>query len=126
MAAPNIVDVTSILGKSAGGALADTSATVILNNAASSNKVLKGNVIRITNVDGTNNAEITVAYHDQDDGAGNARRLGSTVVVPADSAIDIINKNSAFYLEEDRSVVATASAGGDLEWFVSYEEIDDA
>ena len=41
MAAPNIVNVTSILGKTAVVDLTTTSATAIISNAASSGKVFK-------------------------------------------------------------------------------------
>ena len=54
MAAPNIVNVSSILGKTDQYALTTTSQTTILNNAASSDNVLKVNMIQVANVDGTN------------------------------------------------------------------------
>lgn len=126
MAAPDIVDVTSILGKSTATALSTTNATTVLNNPALSNKVLKVNLIRVTNVDGTVVAEITITYNSEDDGGGTAYALASTITVPADAAIDIITKESSFWLEEDKSIVATAGAANDLEVFISYEEMDDA
>ena len=54
MAAPNIVNVSSILGKTDQYALTTTNQTTILNNAASSDNVLKVNMIQVANVDGTN------------------------------------------------------------------------
>ena len=47
MAAPNIVNVSSILGKTDQYALTTTSQTTILNNAASSDNVLKVNMIKL-------------------------------------------------------------------------------
>lgn len=123
MAAPNIVNVTTIIGKSATVALSTTSATTLVSNAASSGKVFKINMIQIANVDGTNACDVTVDLHSQDDGGGTAYSLVSTASVAADSSLVVLDKNTALYLEEDRSITATASAGGDLEVIVSYEEI---
>lgn len=126
MAAPNLRDVTSILGKTAALSLADTSATVLLNNAAASNKVLKVNSIIVANDDGINAANITLSYNSEDDGGGTAFNLAFTVQVLPDVAIVLIGKDTPIYLEEDRSLVVTASAGGDLDVVCSYEELDDA
>ena len=54
MAAPNIVNVTSILGKTVYDADVATSQSATLTNAASSNKLLKINTIIAANIDGTN------------------------------------------------------------------------
>jgi hypothetical protein len=47
----------------------------------------------------------------------------STVSVPADASLVVIDKNTSIYLEEDRSLGATAGAANDLKVIVSYEEI---
>lgn len=125
MAAPNIVGVTTITGKTAAFSLADTSATTILSNAASSNYVYKVNSIIVANDDGTNSADITISYNDAAAGGGTAYKLASTVAVAADTTLVVLDKASSIYLEEDTSLVATASAGGDLDVIVSYEEIID-
>ena len=59
MAAPNIVNVATITGKSAVLAIT-TSATAIVTNSASSGKVFKVNALYVSNVDGTNNATVNV------------------------------------------------------------------
>ena len=123
MSAPNIVNVATITGKTAYVKLSSTSATTILSNAASSNKVFKVNFIQIANVDGSNAANITLTVNSEDDGGGTAYALASTISVPADASFLALDKNSAMYLEEDKSIVATASAANDLEVVVSYEEI---
>lgn len=123
MAAPNLLNPTTITGETNHVALTDTSATVVLNNAASSGKLLKVVQLRVTNVDGTNAAAITLSRNTADDGAGTAYRLASTIDVPADAAIDLITGDAPVFLEEDQSLVATASAGNDLEVVVSYLDI---
>ena len=123
MANPNIVGVTTITGKTAIFSLGDTSATTILNNAASSNIVFKVNTIIVANDDGTNAADITVTLFPEDDAGGTGVQIASTIQVVADSTLVLIDKASSFYLQEDRSIQATASAGGDLNVIISYEEI---
>ena len=122
MAAPNIVAVTSIYGKTLGAALGTTTTTDILTCAA--NKVLKVNSIIVANVDGTNAADATVYFYDNS--AATRYALASTIAVPADASIIVIDKNSAIYLEESDQIEAGASVSGDLEITISYEEIDDA
>jgi len=123
MAAPNIVNVSTILGKSATVALSTTSQTTLVSNAASSGKVFKINMIQVANVDGTNAADVTVDVHSAASGGGTAYSLVSTVSVPADASLIALDKNTSVYLEEDRSITATAGTASDLEVIVSYEEI---
>ena len=123
MAAPNIVNVATITGKTATVALSSTNATVLVTNAASSNKVFKINMIQVANVDGTNACDVTIDVHSADDGAGTAYSLVSTASVAADSSIVVLDKNTAIYLEEDKSITATAGTANDLEIIVIYEEI---
>ena len=123
MAAPNIVNVGTITGKSFYLALANTNATALVSNAASSGKVFKINMIQVANVDGSVACDVTVKYHTQDDIGGTGYALVSTVSVPADASLVVIDKNTALYLEEDRSISVTAGTANDLEVIVSYEEI---
>jgi len=123
MAAPNIVNVSTITGISSTTALSTTSQTTLVSNAASSGKVYKINMIQVANVDGTAAADITIDVHSAASGGGTAYSLVSTVSVPADASLVVLDKNTALYLEEDRSITATAGAANDLEVIVSYEEI---
>jgi hypothetical protein len=116
MAAPNIVNVATIIGKTAVQAVG-TSATAIVTNSSGSNKVFKVNALYVSNVDGTNNADITVDLFR----SSVAYRIAFTVVVPADAVLDVISK--AVYLEEGDSLRLTANAASDLEAVCSYEEI---
>jgi hypothetical protein len=123
MAAPNIVNVSTITGKTATVALSTTSATSLVSNAASSNAVYKINMIQVANVDGTNACDVTIDVHSAASGGGTAYSLISTASVAADSSLVVLDKNTAIYLEEDRSITATAGTANDLEVIVSYEEI---
>ena len=123
MAAPNIVNVTTIYGKSAVVDLSTTSATAVLSNAASSGKVFKINSLIVSNVDGTSAADITVSYYSAAAIGGTATQIVSTVSVPADSSLVVIDKNTSIYLEEDKSIGATAGSASDLKVLISYEDI---
>lgn len=123
MAAPNIVGVSTITGKTSTTSLTTTSATSIVSNAASSGKVFKINMIQIANVDGTNACDITISHNSAAAGGGTNSEIVSTISVPADASLVAIDKNTALYLEEDKSITATAGTANDLKVIVSYEEI---
>jgi hypothetical protein len=116
MAAPNIVNVTTIIGKTAVQQVT-TSATAIVTNSSGSNKVFKINALYVANVDGTNAADISVALHR----SSVSYEIAHTVLVPADATLDVISKS--IYLEEGDELRLTASANSDLEAVCSYEEI---
>lgn len=123
MAAPNIVNVSTIKGKTGFLALGTTSQNTLLNNAVDSGLVLKVNMIQVANVDGTNACDVTVDVHSAAGGGVTAYSLVSTVSVPADASLVVLDKNTALYLEENRSITVTAGTANDLEVIVSYEEI---
>lgn len=118
MAAPNIVNVTDIKGRTAVQAVT-TSAAAIVTNSADSNKVFKINSLIVSNVDGTNDATITVDLFR----SSVATRLAFTIAVPADATLVVISKDNTIYLEEGDSLRCTASVNGDLEAICSFEEI---
>lgn len=119
MAAPNIVNVATITAKTATAALTATLTTSLLANGSSSGKVFKINTIIVSNVDGSNSADLTLEHYD----GTNARKIASTVPVPADSYLIVTDKTTALYLEEGHSIRGGASAASDLEIIISYEEI---
>ena len=122
MANPNIVAVTNIVGNTLSAAVL-TTATQLASNAASSGKVFKINSIVIANIDGTSAADVTVNIYSAAALGGTASAIASTISVPADASLIVTDKTTAFYLLEDRSIGALASAAGDLVATISFEEI---
>lgn len=118
MAAPNIITVTSILGKTA-VLNATTTPTAVVENAAASNAVLKLNSVIVSNVDGSSAADITVSLFR----SAVDYPIASTITVPADATLVVLSKEAALYLEEGDAIRCTASANGDLVVLCSYEEI---
>ena len=122
MANPNIVSVTSIVGNTLSAAVL-TTATQLASNAASSGKVFKINSILIANIDGTAAADVTVNIYSAAALGGTGLAIASTISVPADATLIVSDKTTAFYLLENQSIGALASATGDLVATISFEEI---
>lgn len=123
MAAPNIVNISTLTGKTVVTNLTTASATSVLSNAASSGKVFRVLMLRVVNVDGTNTVDITASLYSEDDIGGTATELIQSKGLGAKNNLDIITRDSPIYLEEDRSLGVTASAANDAKVIVTYEEI---
>ena len=119
MAIPNIVSVSSIYGTTAVGVLTTTLTTTLVT--AASDKVLKMNVIRCTNIT-DNDASVSLDV----EVSGTHKKIANEVTVPANSVVDIVDKNSSFYLQETDLLRGGASAGTTIDFMVSYEILDDA
>ena len=122
MTAPNLVNVSSILGKTTAITLTTGNQDVV---TCAAEKVLKINSFIVSNIDGTNSADVTVFFQDNSQSSANFS-LATTVAVPADSTLVVIGKDSPIYLEESDKLIAVASANSDLVAICSYEELDDA
>ena len=120
MAAPNLVNVATITAKAVQAALTTTLTTEILANASSSGKVFKINNIIIANIDGTNAADASVFITKS---GGSPIAIASTISVPADATLVVINKDTALYLEEGDNIEAGAGAASDLTITINYEEL---
>ena len=75
--------------------------------------------LRCTNVDGTNDATVTVEVVD---GTSGDAKIASTMTVPADSSLELAG-TSKIVLETGDKIQALASASGDIEVFASYLNI---
>ena len=126
MAAPNIVSVTTIRGKSNVANLTTTSSSVIVN-PANSGQVFKINTIIVSNVDGTNAGNVSVELfkfgsQNVSTGSGNTTyAIANVVTVPAKSSLDVMSKS--LYLEEGDQLKAKADANNRLHLITSFEEI---
>ena len=126
MAAPNIVSVSNILGKSNVANVTTISSAVIVN-AVNSGKVFKINTLIVSNVDGTNAGNVSVELfkfgaQNTSTGSGNATyAIANTVTVPAKSSLDILSKS--LYLEEGDQIKVKADSNNRLHFISSFEEI---
>jgi hypothetical protein len=123
MANPNIVNVTSILGTTTYLTPANTTANVLLSNAASSGLVFKINQIVCANVNGSSAVNATVAINNAAAGAGTNFPVISTVSVPASASVIAVDKTTAIYLMENSSIVVTSGTSSGITYSLSYESI---
>ena len=136
MAAPNIVNVTTITGvttfhagiNTGGDGVAITKnpagVTTIVSNAAASGKVLKINSLIAAGVGNTTGITVDIYDKATATGAANTVSIASTISVPTFSSVVIIGKENAIYLEEDRSLgVYCLPNAGSINVVVAYEEI---
>lgn len=128
MAAPNIASLTTITGKTTYLTPGGTTAVVLLPNAASSNNVLKINQIVAANINGTNAVDTTVSIYTNGAVAqgsapsgGTAFPIASTVSVPADASLIVVDKTTGLYLEEGTSIIVTSGTAGQITYSISYE-----
>lgn len=120
MAAPNLVNVSTITAKSVQANLDTTLTTEILANSAASGKVFKVNNIIIANIDGSSAVDISVFITKS---GGSPIAIASTISVPADATLVVVDKNTAIYLEEGDNIEAGASANSDATITINYEEL---
>jgi hypothetical protein len=116
MAAPNLVNMATLTGKTAVMAVT-TTATALITNAAASGKVLKVDELLVTNINGTTNATVNVDIYR----STTAYRIAYLMTVPAGATLDIISNR--IYLEEGDALRLTASSNSYLEAVASYEDI---
>ena len=121
---PNIAAVAAIYGNTSTTSLSTTAATSIVSNAASSGKVYKINSLVVANIDGTNAADITINVYSAASLGGTGTAIASTISVPADATLIIIDKTTQIYLLEDKSIGAIAGTASDLVVTCSWEEIN--
>tara|TARA_B100000029_G_scaffold503044_2_gene579326 strand:- start:99 stop:464 length:366 start_codon:yes stop_codon:yes gene_type:complete len=121
MATPDIIDVATINGAMVAGAVSNSAHDIVDVAAEHTYKI---NTLAISNVDGTNDATISVSV--SADNGSNYYHLAKTVTVPADSTVYIITKDTSIYLDETDLLRLQASAANMLEYVCSYETLNDA
>jgi hypothetical protein len=129
MANPNIVSVTSILGVTTYLTPSVTTAISLLNNPASSNKVFKIESLVASNNTGSA-ATCTVSYYTAANVQGTNPPTGGTafpictsVSVPANASLVVIEKSNGIYLMENACISVTSGTGSAITYTVSYEDI---
>lgn len=129
MANPNIVNVTTIYGNTTYYTPSGTTAVVLLPNAAASGVVNKIDNIVAANVTATT-ATATVSIYTNGAVAQGSAPSGGTaypiifqVPVPGNSAVIVVDKSTAFYLQEGTSISVTSGTANAITFTTSYEAI---
>jgi hypothetical protein len=130
MANPNIAALTTLTGNTTYLTPSGTSAVVLLPNAAASGQVFRINQIVAANVNGTNAVDTTVSVYTNGAVAqgsapsgGTAFPLASTISVPADASLIVVDKTTAIYLMEGTSISVTSGTASGITYSISYEII---
>lgn len=129
MANPNIVNVSTIYGLTTYYTPSVTTAVVLLANAAASGIVNKIDNVVAANVTATT-ATATVSIYTNGAVAQGSAPSGGTaypiifqVPVPGNSAVVVVDKSTAFYLQEGTSISITSGTASAITFTTSYEAI---
>ena len=126
MAAPNILACTTATPHTVSITPADTSRNALVT-APSTGSAQKINQIMVSNIDGTNAVNSTVELRLAD--GTTYRALGSTISVPANATLIILDKTTMLYLldtsvtGEPSTLWATSGTASKLTFTVSYETL---
>jgi len=130
VANPNLLAATTATGTTTYYTPTGTSAVVLLANTASSGQVFKINQIVATNVNGSSAVNATVSIYTngaQTQGnapsSGTAYPIASTISVPANAALIVVDKTTQVYLQEGTSITVTSGTASGITYSVSYEVI---
>ena len=123
MATPNIVGVTTVIGKTTYVSIPNTSANVLLSNASTSNSVYKVNSIIVANDSNAGTAKIIVKVHDEASGGGTAYNIANNVGIASETTLVVLDKASSIYLEENKSITVQSNQSNYLDVVCSYEII---
>jgi len=119
MAAPNIVNTTTITGKSAHYTATTSLADTGVTNTSGSNKVFKINSIILAN-----KGAATVPVRVSILSVSTTYYLAYDIPVPIGASLVLIGKDDAtFYLEENEKIQAYAASSSAIDINISYEEI---
>lgn len=129
MANPNLINSSSITGNTTYYTPSGTTAVVLLTNAASSGIVNKIENVVVSNVTASA-ANATVSIYTNGAVAQGSAPSGGTaypiayqVSVPANATLVVVDKSTAFYLQEGTCISITSGTANALTFTTSYEAI---
>lgn len=130
MANPNLLAATTASGTTTYLTPSATTAVVLVPNAASSGQVFKINNIVAANVNGTSAVDTTISIYTNGavaqgsaPSSGTAYPIVSTVSVPADASLIVVDKTTGLYLMEGSSIIVTSGTASGITYSISYEVI---
>jgi hypothetical protein len=117
MAAPNIVNVSTIFGKTQYQQLTTTMANVITNDSTS------GNVIKVNDISIANYTTSSIQSNVVVGRGSSVFYLAGNMAVPANSTLVVVAKDTSLYMEEGDYLQANASSATAAQITCSYEVI---
>jgi len=116
MAAPNLIQITSVFAKTTGTEIG-TPVTIVASNPVSSNKSYKINTLYLSNIDNTTTARVSVDFFR----GGTSFRLVDRMTVASGDTLVAISRDTAIYLEEGDSIRCYADRDGLIHAVTSFE-----
>lgn len=116
MAAPNLIQVTSVYGRSISTSVG-TAVTTVVSNPTSSSKSYKLNSLYISNIDSAGTVRVSVDFFRS---GTSIRLIDRMEVAPGDTLIGM-SRDTSIYLEEGDSLRAYADVAGRTHLVLSYE-----
>jgi hypothetical protein len=117
MANPNIVNVGTIFGNTASINVSSTTTNVV-SNPASSGYVYKINLLTVANYS-TNSYAMSAELNN----SGSNAYIVRNVVIPANSSLAIIGKDTSMYLLENSCIQLSTSQNSAFQAICSWEQI---
>lgn len=117
MAAPNLIGITSVIGKTRAD-LCTTSLVTILDNAINSGAVLRINAVYATNIGGADTG-VSLAFFR----ASQTFYVALNNMVPVGTTTILMDKNNGVYLEEADALRISATAANTIQYVITYEVI---
>lgn len=117
MAAPNIVNVSTIYGKTDYAQITTTMANLVINGATS------GNIIKVNDIMISNYTTSSITTNVTIGRGSSLYYIAGNMSVPANSTLVVIAKDSAIYMEEGDYLGSNASSATAAHITSSYEVI---
>lgn len=118
MANPNLANVSTGYGRMAFQNVTTITSNVVVNTSAS-NTIIKVNSLYLSNIDTSNLANVSVFVAN----AGITYSVMTNIVVPIQSSLMAVTKDSTIYLEEGQYMQLKSSANNHIQAVVSFDII---
>ena len=123
MTAPNLISLTTITGKTTGTNVTTTGTTTLLSNASGSGHLYKINTLNVANISNTSTVSVTINWYTAANSGGTAFAIAGAISIPSNTTLNIIDKSSQYYLEENTSLGVVTSTANALIVTTSYEDL---
>lgn len=131
MANPNLINVSTVLGSTVGKTINNYTDSDITVLSGITNKVLKLNIIRVTNVHQSIADAITIKFVHDSSGTDIVTSFAQDINIPIRQSLPVL-EGSIYLTEDDRLVMRRtntqliSSDSDTLQALVSYEQLDAA
>jgi hypothetical protein len=116
MAAPNLIQVTQVYGRTV-SATVGTAVTILASNPSASNKAYKLNAFYLANIDNLATVKISVDFFR----FGASFRLVDRMDIAPGETLVVMSRDTSIYLEESDSLRCYADQDGAIHAVLSYE-----